>query len=88
MIVPAFKLCVGIEIVTNVLVNLNECRRFNFFPGQRESGLGDESNGKISVIAELKESIQFILNRPFDKINHKEEKLIKSEYGLSGEIFW
>jgi hypothetical protein len=67
-------------------VQVDEGRRLERLTGRAQRALGDNALGNVGAVQDLKEPIQFPLERAFDQVQQEQEHDRKRQGAVTGEI--
>jgi len=67
-------------------VQVDERGRLEFLPGRAQRAFGDSALGHVGAVQDLKEVIQFPLQRAFDQVQQEQEHDRKGQGPVTGEI--
>jgi hypothetical protein len=69
-----------------MVVQVDEGRRLERLTGRAQRALGDNALGNVGAVQDLKEPIQFPLERAFDQVQQEQEHDRKRQGAVTGEI--
>ena len=84
--VPAPDRSLMVPTPHEMAVQFDECARLQLLPGGAERALGDNPVGQVGSVQDLKELVQFPLQRAFDQVQQEENHNRKRQGTLPGKV--